>query len=77
MTSYRSPAAFLGAATLLLLGACAASETQQQSATDRDPCLGVAPATGTMIVRKADCGAGRQQEAVAAPAARSASAIAR
>jgi hypothetical protein len=71
MKSHRPAAALLIAASSLVLAACATDS--QQVSQDRDPCLGVAPATGTMIVRKADCGAGRQQESFAAPAARPAS----
>ena len=49
-----------------LLASCATTANEPTAA--KDPCLGVAPAVGTAIVRKEDCGAGRKQTAVSAPA---------
>ena len=70
MKSNRLAAAF-AAASSLVLAACATDSAQQVSDSN-NPCLGVAPATGTSLVRKADCGV-RPQQAVAAPAAQPAS----
>jgi hypothetical protein len=53
----------------LVLAACAAtSDDTSVATTKRDPCLGVAPAVGTAIVRKEDCAAGRKQVSPSAPA---------
>jgi hypothetical protein len=58
MMSIRLGAVALIAAATAALGGCA-SEPQaqsQQAAADRNPCIGVAPATGSMVRRKEDCG---------------------
>ena len=45
-----------------VLAGCASTADNEQTAQEPNPCLGVQPAVGTMIVRKADCG-GEQQSA--------------
>jgi hypothetical protein len=58
-------AALIAATTMVLLGGCAADQPQVAQAKEADkanPCLGVAPATGSMVRRKEDCGASRTQD---------------
>ena len=50
-----------------LLASCATTENNV-AATEANPCLGVAPAVGTAIVRREDCGGGKKQTSIAAPA---------
>ena len=71
MKSQRLAAAFAAASSLFIAG-CATDDSAQQSSRSSNPCLNVPPATGTSLVRKEDCGV-RPQQAVAAPAAQSAS----
>jgi uncharacterized membrane protein len=58
MKSFRlSAAAFLAASIAVLAGCASEQPQQQQTAEASNPCLGVAPATGSIIRRKEDCGA--------------------
>lgn len=56
-------AASLAASSLFLLAACATDSGAEQASQRGNPCLGVAPATGTSLVRKEDCGVRPQQSA--------------
>jgi hypothetical protein len=58
----------LGAAASIALsaalcGGCATQEQGQQQAAERNPCVGVAPATGSLIRRSSDCGGSRASAA--------------
>jgi len=57
-------AASLAVATLVLLGGCASepASTQTADTSTKDPCLGVAPPTGSLLRRKEDCGAHPQDD---------------
>jgi hypothetical protein len=46
----------LAAASAVFLAGCAAETPPGQTAEAKNPCTGVAPATGTMIRKKEDCG---------------------
>jgi len=61
-----SSLAFVALCTVL--ASCATTQGEPVAATEPNPCLGVAPAVGTAIVRKEDCGAGRKQVSISAPA---------
>ena len=52
----------------VMLASCATTPGEPVAATEPNPCLGVAPAVGTAIVRKEDCGGGRKQTSISAPA---------
>ena len=56
------------AALSLVLASCATTSGEVAAADAQNPCLGVAPAVGTAIVRKEDCGAGKKQVSISAPA---------
>lgn len=53
--------ASLAAASAVFLAGCAAEPAHEQpqaaAASATNPCLGVAPSTGSMVRRKEDCGA--------------------
>lgn len=56
-------AAAIVAASMVILGGCAAPEPESTRTADaKNPCLGVAPATGSLVRRKEDCGAPRAQD---------------
>ena len=54
-------AAAFATVSFLFLTACASGPETASTQTGADPCLGVRPATGTMLVRKEDCGVRPQQ----------------
>jgi hypothetical protein len=49
-------AALLAASATVLFGCAAEPQGPQAAADARNPCIGVAPATGTIVRRSADCG---------------------
>ena len=56
-----SGAAALIAASTMVLGGCAADQQKvAEKEADKSACLGVAPATGSMLRRKEECGASTQ-----------------
>lgn len=57
MKSHYGKAAFLLAASALFIAGCATTEPAQQTAEKKVSCTGVAPATGTLLVRREDCSA--------------------
>ena len=52
----------------VVLASCATTSGDVAATEQQNPCLGVAPAVGTAIVRKEDCGAGKKQVSISAPA---------
>jgi uncharacterized lipoprotein YajG len=54
-------------AASFVLASCATT-SDNVAAEQPNPCLGVAPAVGTAIVRKEECGGGRKQTSIASPA---------
>ena len=56
------------AALCVVLASCATTSGEVAATEQQNPCLGVAPAVGTAIVRKEDCGAGKKQISISAPA---------
>jgi hypothetical protein len=64
MKFFRIATAALLAASATVLAGCAAEPQGPQAAADaRNPCIGVAPATGTIVRRSADCGGSNRNAA--------------
>ncbi|HUR90632.1 MAG TPA: hypothetical protein VMZ74_16225 [Ramlibacter sp.] len=61
MKWYCTVAAVLVAATMGLAG-CATQPEGTKTAEAKDGCLGVAPPTGSLVRRKEDCGAAKQDD---------------
>jgi hypothetical protein len=63
MKGYCIGAAALIAASALVLGGCATQPEATKTAEATNPCVGVAPPTGSLVRRKEDCGARSQDDA--------------